>query len=90
MEEEDQITKLMFRKLGSFLVLFKWSFNTLDKLTCGMRELLEEIKVQERIIMNICVEQSNVPRKYFLNIFFENETNFFLVDELIKLDDVDF
>lgn len=59
----------MFRKLGSFLVLFKWSFNTLDKLTCSMRELLEEIKVQERIIMNICVEQSNVPRKYFLNIF---------------------
>ncbi len=86
---ESPVTKLMFRHLGSFLVLFKWSFNTLDKLTCGMRELLEEVKVQERIIMNICVEQSNVPRKYFLNIFFENETNFFLVDEFLKLDDID-
>lgn len=86
---ESQATKLMFRKLGSFLVLFKWSFNTLDKLTCGMRELLEEVKVQERIIMNICVEQSNVPRKYFLNFFFENETNFFLVDEFMKLDNID-
>ncbi|HIH2763361.1 MAG TPA: RNA polymerase sigma factor RpoD [Candidatus Azoamicus sp.] len=83
------VTKLMFNKLGAFLVLFKWSFNTLDKLTCGMRELLAEVKVQERIIMNICVEQSNVPRKYFLNRFFENETDFFLVDELMKLNDVD-
>ncbi|HIH2763049.1 MAG TPA: RNA polymerase sigma factor RpoD [Candidatus Azoamicus sp.] len=86
---DSSLTKLMFRKLGSFLVLFKWSFNTLDKLTCGMRELLEEVKVQERIIMKICVDQSNVPRKLFLNFFFENETNFFLVDDLMKLDNVD-
>lgn len=85
---ESPATKLMFKKLGSFLILFKWSFNTLDKLTCGMRELLEEIKIQEKIIMSICVEHANVSRKVFLNSFFENETNFLWIDACMQLEGV--
>lgn len=86
---ENVKTKDMFRKLGCFLVLFKWSFNIIDKLTTGMRELLERVKVQERIIMSICVEKSNVPKKYFLDSFFKNETNFFWIDECLNIVGVD-
>jgi len=78
-------TKLMFKKLGSFLVLFKWSFNIIDKLTNGMRELLEQVKIQERVIMDLCVEKSNIPKKLFLNSFLKNETNFSWFDNYIDL-----
>jgi len=82
-------TKMMFKKLGSFLILFKWSFNVIDKLTNGMRELLEQVKVQERIIMDLCVEKSKVPRKYFFDSFFENETNFLWIESCMKLKNID-
>jgi len=82
-------TKEMFRKLGCFLVLFKWSFSIIDKLTHGMRELLEKVKVQERLIMSICVEKANVPKKYFLDSFFKNETNFLWINECLKINGVD-
>lgn len=86
---ENTKTKDMFRKLGCFLVLFKWSFNIIDKLTTGMRELLERVKIQERIIMSICVEKSNVPKKYFLDSFFKNETNYLWIDDCLNMNDVD-
>lgn len=73
-------TKFMFNKLGCFLVLFKWSFNIIDRLTSNMKSLLDSVKIQEKIIMNFCVEKAGVQKKYFLNSFFSNETNFLWFD----------
>lgn len=75
-----QKTKFMFNKLGCFLVLFKWSFNIIDRLTNKMKSLLENVKLQEKIIMNLCVEKAGIEKKYFLNSFFSNETNFLWFD----------
>jgi RNA polymerase primary sigma factor len=40
-----------------------------------MRGLLDEIRTQERYIMNLCVNKIRMPRKAFINSFLNNETN---------------
>jgi RNA polymerase primary sigma factor len=46
-----------------------------NKLSRKMRGLLDEVRIQERHIMNLCVNKSRMPRKAFINAFLNNETN---------------
>jgi RNA polymerase primary sigma factor len=46
-----------------------------NKLSRKMRSLLDEIRTQERHIMNLCVNKSRMPRKVFITAFLSNETN---------------
>lgn len=82
-------TKFMFNKLGCFLILFKWSFNIIDRLTSNMKSLLDSVKIQEKIIMNLCVDKCSVQKKYFLSTFFNNETNFLWFDKFLMTQDCD-
>jgi RNA polymerase primary sigma factor len=43
--------------------------------------LLDEIRMQERHIMNLCVNKGKVPRKAFISSFVGNETNLTWVNE---------
>jgi RNA polymerase primary sigma factor len=52
-----------------------------NKLSRKMRSLLDEIRMQERHIMNLCVNKGKVPRKAFISSFLSNETNLDWVDE---------
>lgn len=46
-----------------------------NKLSRKMRSLLDEIRTQERHIMNLCVNKGKMPRKAFISSFLNNETN---------------
>lgn len=46
-----------------------------NKLSRKMRSLLDEVRTQERHIMNLCVNKARMPRKAFINSFLNNETN---------------
>ncbi|HSW69789.1 MAG TPA: RNA polymerase sigma factor RpoD [Gammaproteobacteria bacterium] len=46
-----------------------------NKLSRKMRALLDEIRMQERYIMNLCVNKARMPRKIFISAFINNETN---------------
>lgn len=46
-----------------------------NKLSRKMRAMLDEIRAQERYIMNLCVNKVRMPRKMFINSFLNNETN---------------
>ena len=46
-----------------------------ERLVCLLRDLVETIRSQERIIMNICVGKAQMPRKDFITSFPDNETN---------------
>jgi RNA polymerase primary sigma factor len=46
-----------------------------NKLSRKMRSLLEEIRLHERHIMNLCVNKGKMPRKAFVSTFLNNETN---------------
>lgn len=46
-----------------------------NKLSRKMRSLLDEIRTNERHIMNLCVNKGKLPRKVFISSFLNNETN---------------
>ncbi len=46
-----------------------------NKLSRKMRSMLDEVRAQERHIMNLCVHKARMPRKAFINSFLNNETN---------------
>ncbi len=46
-----------------------------NKLSKKMRGLLDEIRSQERYILDLCVNKGKMPRKAFINSFLNNETN---------------
>lgn len=52
-----------------------------NKLSRKMRGMLDEIRAQERHIMDFCVNRSKMPRKAFINSFVANETNLDWFDE---------
>jgi RNA polymerase primary sigma factor len=54
-----------------------------NKLSRKMRSLLDEIRMQERYIMNLCVNKARMPRKIFITAFINNETNpeWFVISE---------
>jgi RNA polymerase primary sigma factor len=52
-----------------------------NKLSRKMRSLLDEIRTQERHIMNLCVNKSKMPRKAFISAFLNNETNLNWIDD---------
>ncbi|MDP2762953.1 MAG: sigma-70 factor domain-containing protein, partial [Enterobacteriaceae bacterium] len=86
----DKKTQEMFKKLGYFLVLFKWSSSIIDKLVNNMRELLEKVKIQEQIIMDLCVEKSDMSHRIFVESFFNNETNLLWIDNCVKNNNIYF
>ncbi|WP_455203826.1 RNA polymerase sigma factor RpoD [Kaarinaea lacus] len=46
-----------------------------DHLVHNMRSLVDRVRAQERIIMEICVSKAKMPRKAFITSFPDNETN---------------
>ncbi|OAI47102.1 RNA polymerase subunit sigma-70 [Gammaproteobacteria bacterium SCGC AG-212-F23] len=46
-----------------------------NKLSKRMRSMLDEIRILERSIMNICVNRTKMPRKAFISTFLNNETD---------------
>jgi RNA polymerase primary sigma factor len=56
----------------------------LDRLVNMLRDTVEQIRAQERIIMNICVKEAKMPRRVFISSFPQHETNLAWVDEHIQ------
>ena len=46
-----------------------------DLLVANMRALVERLRQQERLIMELCVRKAKMPRKAFITTFPDNETN---------------
>lgn len=61
--------------LADVFTKFKLIPRQLDRLTRKMRDLLEKVRVQERIIMRLCINEAKMPRPLFISTFPKNETN---------------
>ncbi|AKJ43178.1 RNA polymerase sigma factor RpoD [Pragia fontium] len=46
-----------------------------DYLVNNMRQMMDRVRTQERLILKLCVEQSKMPKKNFVTLFAGNETN---------------
>ncbi|MCU7844574.1 MAG: RNA polymerase sigma factor RpoD [Candidatus Thiodiazotropha sp. (ex Monitilora ramsayi)] len=63
---------------------FKLVPATFNLLVYSLRDTIERIRGQERIIMNLCVDKARMPRKEFITSFPDNETNLDWIHDQIK------
>jgi RNA polymerase primary sigma factor len=68
-------TKKKLEMLKEEFGQFKFSPKQFDKLSKVIRGKLSQIRLQERAIMKICVQQCEMPREDFIKSFPNNETN---------------
>jgi RNA polymerase primary sigma factor len=58
---------------------------TFNQLVTTLRDTIERIRNQERIIMHLCVDKARMPRKEFIASFPDNETNLdWITDQIDK------
>ncbi len=62
-------------ELAKCFMDIKLASRQFNKLSKKMRNLLDEIRTQERHIMNLAVNKARMPRKLFISSFLNNETN---------------
>ncbi len=54
-----------------------------DRLVKDMRDMMHRVRVQERLIMKMCVEQSAMPKRAFMKSFAGNENSTAWLDQAI-------
>jgi RNA polymerase primary sigma factor len=57
---------------------------TFNLLVSSLRDTIERIRTQERMIMGLCVDKAKMPRKEFIASFPDNETNLNWIHEQIE------
>ncbi|AKC60237.1 RNA polymerase sigma factor RpoD [Blochmannia endosymbiont of Camponotus (Colobopsis) obliquus] len=62
-------------KLSDIFKQFRLVPKQFDHLVNNMRIMMERIRIQERFIMKLCVENSKMPKKIFITLFVGNEAN---------------
>jgi RNA polymerase primary sigma factor len=67
--------------LAKYFMDIKLAARQFNKLSRKMRSMLDEIRTQERFIMNLCVNKARMPRKAFISSFLNNETNLDWIEE---------
>ncbi|CZF83974.1 RNA polymerase sigma factor RpoD [Grimontia celer] len=57
-----------------------------DRLVNEMRETMDRVRTQERIVMRLCVDQAKMPKKTFVQLFSGNESSDSWLDEALASD----
>ncbi len=71
-------------KLGNIFKFLKLSPKRFEVISLRPRLLARRIREIEKEIYDLCVQKSKMPRKDFLDIFRENETNIKFLDPIFK------
>ncbi|MCH1928637.1 RNA polymerase sigma factor RpoD [Shewanella sp. A25] len=72
--EHPESVKALF-EIGEIFKEFRLVPKQFDRLVKGMRSMMDRVRIQERLLMKLCVEQAKMPKKNFVKFFTGNETN---------------
>lgn len=71
-------------KLGEFFRQFQLVPKMFDRLVRDMREVMHRVRVQERLIMKLCLENTKLPKRTFVQAFSGNEGTMDWFDALVN------
>ena len=72
---EDSRTQEEIQRLADVFRQFRLVPKQFDRLVNNMREMMERVRVQERIILKSCVERAKMPKKNFVSLFTNKESD---------------
>lgn len=78
-------TRKEILKLSEIFKQFRLIPKQFDFLVNGMREMMDRVRYQERIIMKLCVEQCKVPKKSFIALFTGHETDYSWFEKAVAM-----
>ncbi|MCV2883349.1 RNA polymerase sigma factor RpoD [Aestuariibacter sp. AA17] len=67
--------KAQIEQLSEVFKEFRLVPKQFDRMVKNMREMMDKVRVQERIVMKHCVMHAKMPKKEFIKIFAGNETS---------------
>ncbi|WP_323845687.1 RNA polymerase sigma factor RpoD [Microbulbifer magnicolonia] len=70
--------------VGEIFRYFKLAPRQFDPLYNEVRNILDDVREQERVIMNLCIKKAKMPRKTFIKEFPGNEVNEDWIPSIIK------
>ena len=68
------------------LMVFRFSAKQVESLCNQVRGLVQEVRINERKILDFCVNKSGMTRPYFIKSFIGNEVNLDWLDNELALD----
>jgi RNA polymerase primary sigma factor len=77
-------TKKASKTLTSEFMELKLAPKVLDLMVAQLRDVVNQVRGQERLVMALCVRDAGMPRKDFIGSFPKNETNLTWVDKHIR------
>ena len=72
---KEKITLKYQTELANCFMQFKLTPKQLDKLSRSLRDMLQQVRHQERAVMQLCVKEAGMKRDDFVDAFPSNETN---------------
>ncbi len=73
--------------LSDEVINLKLAPKQFEKISNALRALLQDVRIQERFILDVCVNKARMPRDFFLKSFPSQETNLEWVDGVIALEE---
>ncbi|WP_250461476.1 RNA polymerase sigma factor RpoD [Microbulbifer litoralis] len=70
--------------VGEVFRYFKLAPRQFEPLYLEVRSILDEVRAQERMVMNLCIRRARMPRKTFIKEFPGNETNEEWIPGIVK------
>ncbi len=72
--DSPEVMKLQAKMVEEFMQI-KFVARQVNRLVEYLRALVDEVRAQEKVILDVCVGKARMPRKTFIKIFPGNETN---------------
>ncbi len=86
--KKHKTTQKWRKELSQEVINLKLAPKQFEKMTHTLRALLQDLRVQERFILDVCVNKARMPKEIFLKTFPSQETNLQWVEDLIDSNDV--
>ncbi|AGA89401.1 RNA polymerase sigma factor, sigma-70 family [Thioflavicoccus mobilis 8321] len=80
---DDQRSREAMQEVSEVFLQFKLVASIFHELTDLLRDTIERIRHQEKIVMTACIDTAGMPRKAFIESFPANETNPAWLDDLL-------
>ncbi|WP_158174950.1 RNA polymerase sigma factor RpoD [Grimontia hollisae] len=79
-------TTFAIAELSEVFKQFRLVPKQFDRLVNEMRDTMDRVRTQERIIMRLCVDQAKMPKKTFVQLFAGNESSDAWLDKALASD----
>nr|WP_275657084.1 RNA polymerase sigma factor RpoD [Photobacterium sanguinicancri] len=77
-------TETTVQELSEVFKQFRLIPKQFDKLVSSLRASMDKVRTNERLIMRMCVDNSKMPKKTFVNLFSGNESSAEWIDEALN------